>query len=376
MNRVGGDGLPAAVNGGQCPPYMIHHMNHSETSITQFVCLIDALQCGCAIIDRAGRIVHANPKLCQMLGRGLVEVLGVPLRELYREDRHRRQIDAWLEAFEVPHDETEFVLPRPDGSELPVLTMGRPLAVGDGPPRFRVSTIIDIGQQKEMLRQMAALSDVILEQARELKHHAELLEQRVRQRTEELQESNLDAIYMLAVASEAKDLDTGTHVRRIERLARAVSLELGLSQRESERIGYSAILHDVGKMHIPDQILQKPGPLTPQERSIMQTHTIVGESILSRRPFFETARQIARGHHENWDGTGYPDGLRGESIPLCARIVHVADVFDALTARRAYKEPWPVEDAVAEILDKEGAAFDPAVIHAFEGLHSKGALAG
>src|SRR4029077_11350400 len=144
----------------------------------------------------------------------------------------------------------------------------------------------------------------VLEQALDLKHYSKELEQRVKDRTADLHAANMDAIYMLAEAAEAKDHDTGRHVRRIQAYSRALALQLGIKDAEAEEIGYSAILHDVGKLHVPDRILAKPGPLDRDERNEMEQHTIVGEKILSPRPFFAQSRQIARSHHENWDGSG------------------------------------------------------------------------
>src|SRR5206468_3740819 len=139
---------------------------------------------------------------------------------------------------------------------------------------------------------------------------------RGRGRTAERHEANMDAIYMLAVASESKDEDTGAHVRRLERYSRTLARELGFGEREAETVGYSAILHDIGKIHVPDHILKKPGPLTDDERRVIQEHTLAGEHILSVKPFFHMARRIARHHHENWDGSGYPDRAAGADIPV------------------------------------------------------------
>lgn len=124
-------------------------------------------------------------------------------------------------------------------------------------------------------------------------------------------------------------------------------------------------MHDVGKIRIPDRILKKSGPLTKKEWAVMQTHTVVGEKILGDRPFYQTPREIARSHHERWDGTGYPDGLHGETIPLPARIVTVADVFDALTHARPYKPAWSVEKTVTEMKRMSGKVFDPMILDVF-----------
>lgn len=174
-----------------------------------------------------------------------------------------------------------------------------------------------------------------------------------------------DAIIMLAQAAEAKDDDTGEHVQRLGRISRRICIALGLEDCLVEEIGFFSMVHDVGKIHVPDHILKKPGPLTDDEWAVMRQHTIYGERILVDRPVYRIARQITRSHHERWDGRGYPDGLKGDAIPLPARIVAVADVFDALTHERPYKAAWPVAQALDEIRAQSGAAFDPRVVAAF-----------
>lgn len=174
-----------------------------------------------------------------------------------------------------------------------------------------------------------------------------------------------DAIVMLAQAAEAKDDDTGEHVQRLGRISRQICIALGLEDRLVEEIGFFSMVHDVGKIHVPDHILKKPGPLTDEEWAVMRQHTVYGERILVDRPIYRIARQITRSHHERWDGRGYPDGLAESAIPLPARIVAVADVFDALTHERPYKAAWPVSDAMKEIRSLSGAAFDPRVVEAF-----------
>jgi len=149
---------------------------------------------------------------------------------------------------------------------------------------------------------------------------------------------------------------------------------LGLPRPDAEAVGYSSILHDIGKIHVPDRILAKPGPLDDDERRTMQQHTLAGERILAESAFFDRARRIARSHHENWDGSGYPDHLSGENIPLEARIVHVADVYDALTTRRVYKDPWPPAIAAEAVRGERGRMFDPALVDAFDDLFRANAL--
>jgi len=174
-----------------------------------------------------------------------------------------------------------------------------------------------------------------------------------------------EAVLMLALAAEAKDDDTGDHVQRVGDLTRNLCRELGLSEAQTEEFGFFSMIHDVGKIHIPDHILSKPGALTDEEWTMMKQHTVYGEKILNPGSGFATARQIARYHHERWDGSGYPDGLSGVAIPLAARIVAVADVYDALTRKRPYKPAWRPEVALSEIRSQAGRMFDPEIVAAF-----------
>ena len=210
-----------------------------------------------------------------------------------------------------------------------------------------------------------SLQRITRKQNTELKIINKNLDQLVKERTLDLKDAIQEGIYMLALAAEAKDNDTGDHVNRIKNMTLAICLELGMSDDESEKISYASIMHDVGKIHIPDQILKKPGKLTRDEWLIMKSHTIAGEIILGNKPFYKTAREIARNHHERWDGTGYPDGLKKQAIPLSARIVAVADVYDALTHARIYKTAWLKEKAIKEMIWLSGKTFDPDILNIF-----------
>ena len=218
---------------------------------------------------------------------------------------------------------------------------------------------------KEQYDIIANLSNTVLDSAMDLKDYSKQLERRVRERTAELHEAHVDTIYMLAVASEAKDQDTGDHLRRIYRHTKALATEIGLDDDEADNLAYAGVLHDVGKMHVPDQILKKPGPLTAGEMKTMQEHTVWGERILGGKPYFAAARRIARSHHENWDGSGYPDGTRGDAIPIEARIVHLADVYDALLSPRVYKAAWTPRQAAEFIVEASGQMFDPELVRVF-----------
>jgi HD-GYP domain-containing protein (c-di-GMP phosphodiesterase class II) len=182
-----------------------------------------------------------------------------------------------------------------------------------------------------------------------------------------LDDSQLQVIQRLAVAAEYRDDDTGQHTRRVGRLSARIGAALGMPAEQLLLLGQAAALHDVGKIGIPDGILLKPGRLTPEEFERMKAHTTVGAGILAGRnfPLLEMAEEIALSHHERWDGSGYPAGTSGTSIPLVGRIVAVADVFDALTHARPYKEAWSVAEALTEIRRQRSAQFDPEVVDAF-----------
>lgn len=209
-----------------------------------------------------------------------------------------------------------------------------------------------------------------------------LAEETVQERTIELRETieeleiaeaeaaiaQLDVIHRLAAATEYKDADTGSHIQRIAEYSLQVATCLGWFDDDYAAIfSQASMMHDLGKIGIPDYILMKPGLLTPEEYEHMQNHTIIGWKLLSgsTTPLLQTAAKIARSHHEQWDGSGYPDGLAGEDIPPEARIVAVVDVFDALRARRCYKPEYPLEQCFEMIRARRGEHFDPDVVDAF-----------
>jgi response regulator RpfG family c-di-GMP phosphodiesterase len=195
----------------------------------------------------------------------------------------------------------------------------------------------------------------------------ELLEARVRERTVELREAQLEILERLSRAAEGRDHDTGTHVARIGQLSHRLALAIGIEHSEAEAIGHAAVAHDIGKISIPDRILLKQGPLDEGELHEMRRHVLVGASILSgsRTRVIRLAEEIARSHHERWDGSGYPYGIGGEEIPLPGRICAVADVFDALVAERPYKRAWTLGEALAELRTQSGSHFDPRLVEAF-----------
>ncbi len=193
------------------------------------------------------------------------------------------------------------------------------------------------------------------------------LEALVSRRTAELRETRLQIVRRLGRAAEYRDNETGNHIARMSIVSRMLAKSLGWSDADSDLLLEASPMHDVGKIGIPDRILQKPGRLTAEEFEVIKTHPAIGGELLSGddSELLVLARTIALTHHEKWDGSGYPAALSGTGIPQAGRIVAVADVFDALTSARPYKKPWTFEDASALILDGRGRHFDPSVVDAF-----------
>jgi HD-GYP domain-containing protein (c-di-GMP phosphodiesterase class II) len=178
---------------------------------------------------------------------------------------------------------------------------------------------------------------------------------------QQLQEAHLDTVFRLGVAAEYRDKETANHIKRVSEYSALIGRKIGLSEKEIYLLYWASAMHDVGKLGIPDAILHKPGPLTQAERHLMEYHTLLGAYILrkAKSPLLLAAQEVALTHHEKFDGSGYPRGLKGEDIPLFGRIVAIVDVFDALSSRRVYKPPFPEEKVIKIMNEERGRHFDP-----------------
>lgn len=226
----------------------------------------------------------------------------------------------------------------------------------------------------EVLARVHNMLEVRLLQ-KELQNYNDVLEQRVRERTTDLQEGHLESIFTLTRAAEYKDEDTGAHVQRISYYCSDLARILGLDEEFIGRIFFASPMHDIGKIGIHDHILLKPGSFTPDEWEVMKGHALMGARILgsSKSPYLRMGAEIALNHHERWDGGGYPNGRRGESIPLTARIMNICDIYDALRSKRPYKNAFDHQKTMDIITRGDGHTqpehFDPVVFAAFEQNH-------
>lgn len=220
--------------------------------------------------------------------------------------------------------------------------------------------------RNELLMRVRNLLDVHLGH-RALYDQKNLLEQMVRERTEALHHTRLQVVQRLGMAAEYRDEETGNHVLRMSHTCALLAKEIGWDDDQCDLILNASPMHDIGKIGIPDDILLKPGRFEPHEWEVMKTHATIGGKLLEGddSDLLSMAREIALTHHEKWDGSGYPNGLSGENIPVAGRIAALADVFDALTSERPYKNAWTVEEAVELIKENTGKHFDPALVEVF-----------
>jgi PAS domain S-box-containing protein len=302
-----------------------------------------------------GYFTQLNPAWTQVLGYEREELMARPFSEFVHPD---------------DREDTAAEVVRQTKAGEPVLNFQNRYRCRDGSYRWLEWTSRPDSRTTSLF---AVARDITARKEAEqaIANYGEMLEHAVRDRTAELQQRTLEldearreTLRRLALAAEYRDDETFQHTERVGRMAAQVAQRLGLAAEQVTLIRWAAPLHDVGKLGLSDTIVLKQGPLTIEEMEQVKKHPGKGAHILagSNSDVLQLAERIALGHHEWWDGSGYPDGLAGEEIPLCARIVAVADVFDALTHARPYKDAWPVEQAIDEICGLRGRQFDPQII--------------
>jgi HD-GYP domain-containing protein (c-di-GMP phosphodiesterase class II) len=222
-------------------------------------------------------------------------------------------------------------------------------------------------------RILGVLARLLIEEKESVIRDNWMLERRVRERTQDLRHSQLEIVHRLGQVAESRDPETGRHITRMSRVCAHLAKTIGLPPAECETLLLAAPMHDIGKVGVPDSILHKPGALDDSERERMRRHTTVGAEILtgSRSSIVRMAEEIALTHHERWDGSGYPRGLRGAEIPLVGRICAVGDVFDALISARPYKHAWPIDEALAELEQQAGVLLDPVLVAALVSMRDE-----
>lgn len=285
----------------------------------------------------------------------------------------QQEFDLLLLDIQMPHlngfQVMELVRKKYSIDELPIIILTGNLdsdscnkALGAGANDF-VNKPFDMTEVKLRVRNLLKVKQSYKLQ----KYLNEELERQVVERTRELDDATESLIYRLALAGEIRDNETGQHVIRVGKYARLLSEKLGLPAEMSYMIEKAAPMHDIGKIGIPDAVLLKKQGLDDKERQLMSTHTVLGDKLLGNHPslLLQMAANIALTHHEKWDGSGYPNQLCGESIPIEGRVTAVADVFDALTTNRPYKKAWEVVDVVKFMKDNAGSFFDPQLIEIF-----------
>jgi PAS domain S-box-containing protein len=330
----------------------VDHRRRLEAELSRyFESSLDLL----ATIDMSGRFTRVNPAWERTLGYSAEAMRLRPTRELVHPDDQ--------EATDAEHDALA------GGSHETIMFRNR-FRAADGAYRW-LEWSATSSPSEDVIHAVARDITVQREAEQQLANHAHVLEAEVAERTRELEDSRTKMLHRLALAAEYRDDDTFQHTQRVGQTSAEIAARLELGSEQILRLREAAPLHDVGKIAIPDCILLKPGKLTAQEFEVMKTHAALGARLLdgSGSPVLQMATIIAASHHERWDGSGYPNGLAGEEIPLVGRVVAVADVFDALTHDRPYKSAWPVEQAVEEIRRGAGSQFDPLVVAAFLAIH-------
>lgn len=306
------------------------------------------------VIDEQDQVIDANANALRQLGFKSIEIIGKPAEQVFSE------WSSLVEDFREPVTANHEVILERDGKYYHFDVKATVLQDSRGRYQGRIFVARDFTSYAALQGQLKELN--------------EGLEKRVQERTEELAEAYDRTLEGWAKALELRDKETEGHSRRVTDLTVKLALALNVPIEEFDHYRRGAILHDIGKMAIPDEILRKPGPLTDSEKVIVLQHPAIAYQLLSRISYLKQALDIPYCHHERWDGTGYPRGLAGTEIPLAARIFAVVDVWDAIQSERPYKHAWSREMAIAQLREQRGKYFDPQVVDVFLRLVENGTV--
>jgi putative nucleotidyltransferase with HDIG domain/PAS domain S-box-containing protein len=306
------------------------------------------------ILDNNNLIVDANAAMLDLLDKEPNEVIGKPAREIF----------------------ADFPIPIKQYMQVSYARAEATFVIGGIDVFYELTVWPIYSERKEMTGRIYISHDITAQKEleRELRKLNSELEDRVRARTSDLAEAYDTTLEGWARALELRDKETEGHSRRVTEITLKIARAMKITEEDIEQIRRGAILHDIGKMSVPDEILHKPGKLTSQEREIIMGHPETAYKLLSPIPFLKKALEIPYSHHEKWDGSGYPQGLRGEEIPLAARIFAIADVWDALGSDRCYNRAWPREKVITHFAEQSGRHFDPVIVNTFFGLIEKGEI--
>lgn len=339
------------------------HIPNTESDEPLYRSLIEHSLDVVSILSGDGTLLYDNPSVELVLGYAQGELVGANAFELVHPDDLAGAMKLLSSTLTTAGAQASITLRfrHKDGSWRILESIGKSILAPDGAQQV----ILNSRDVTEVVT-----STVSLRRARDE------LTLAVHERTREVEEAHIEMLERLARAAECRDDDTGEHTRRVGEVASRLAAALDLPAAEVELIRRTAPLHDIGKIGIVDAILRKPGPLTAAEFGIMKGHTILGAKILAggRSEFMRSAEAIALRHHERWDGTGYPQGLAGDEIPVFARIVAIADVFDALSHDRPYRPAWALERVMETIRSGRSRHFDPTFTDRFLELSMDGGL--
>jgi len=304
------------------------------------------------ILDNNNMVVDANSSMLALLGKKSNDIIGESAKQIF----------------------ADFPIPIKQYMQASYARAEATFVIGGIHVYYELTVWPLYNERKEMTGRIYISHDITAQKEleRELRNLNSELEDRVRARTWELAEAYDTTLEGWARALELRDKETEGHSRRVTETTLKIALAMNISDEDLEHIRRGAILHDIGKMSIPDEILHKPDKLTDEERNIIKEHPDTAYKLLSPIPFLKKALEIPYSHHEKWDGTGYPQGLHGEEIPLAARIFAIADVWDALGSNRSYNQAWPREKIIAYFIEEAGKHFDPNIINLFLELTEKG----